>query len=293
VGQRSHYAAVLDPVSGSFDRFALPDGAGPHNLIVSGDGTVWYAGNTAAHLGRLDPATGEIEQIPMPDGNPRDPHTLEHDGQGGIWFTAQGGNQVGHFDPATGELRLVEAPRAEGRSGQTAGVRPYGIKVDSRGRSWVALFGSNALGLVDPATMEMETFTLPEGARPRRLVIDRSDRVWYVDYARGKLARLDPETGDVREWDSPGGDDSRPYGMAIDADDRIWYVETGSNPNPFVGFDPRTGEFSVTAIPSGAGAVRHMYYHAETNSVWFGTDANTIGRAALPPLRGRPVSDEP
>lgn len=293
VGQRSDYVAVLDPATGDFERFDLPEGAGPHNLIVADDGIVWYTGNRAAHIGRLDPATGEIEQVAMPNGEPRDPHTLTPDGEGGVWFTAQSGNQVGHYDPDSGDLRLVEAPRVEGREGRMTGVRPYGIKADSRGRSWIALLGTNALGMVEPSTMEMTTFELPEGAAPRRLEVDSSDRIWYVDYARGKLARFDPESGDLQEWDSPGGADARPYGMAIDADDRIWYVETGPDRNPFVGFDPATGEFTVTEIPSGAGAVRHMYYHQPTNTVWFGTDNNTIGRAALPPLRGRVVSDAP
>lgn len=293
VGQRSDYVAVLDPSTGEFTRHDLPEGAGPHNLIVSDDGSIWYAGNRAAHIGKVDPETGEVTQFPMPDGDPRDPHTLVHDGQGGIWFSAQGANKVGHFDPATGDVRLAEAPRVEGRGGQMGGVRPYGIKIDSEGRPWIALLGTNAIGTVDPATMEMRSFALPEGARPRRLEIDSQDRIWYVDYARGKLARLDPATGDVREWDSPGGAESGPYGMAIDADDRIWYVETGPDRNPFIGFDPATEEFTVTEVPSGAGAIRHMYYDVRTNSVWFGTDANTIGRAALPPLRGRAVSDQP
>jgi virginiamycin B lyase len=293
VGQRSDYLAVLDPESGEFSRFDLPKGAGPHNQIVSEDGSVWYAGNRAAHIGKLDPATGEIQQFPMPDGDPRDPHTLVHDGRGGIWFTAQGANKVGHLDPATGEVKLVEAPERPGRGGEMTGVRPYGIKVDSHGRPWIALVGSNLVGTVDPATMEMTTYEVPEGAAPRRLEIDSDDMVWYVDYARGKLARLDPATGDVKEWDSPGGPDSGPYGMAIDASDRIWYVETGADANPFVGFDPATEEFTVTPIPSGAGAVRHMYYDESTNSVWFGTDNNTIGQAKLPPLRGRNVTDLP
>ncbi|MEJ2502180.1 MAG: lyase, partial [Gemmatimonadota bacterium] len=67
VGQRADYAAVLDPETGEFERFDLPEGAGPHNLIVDDDGTVWYAGNRAVHIGKLDPATGEIERIVMPD----------------------------------------------------------------------------------------------------------------------------------------------------------------------------------------------------------------------------------
>ncbi|HEX7718260.1 MAG TPA: lyase, partial [Woeseiaceae bacterium] len=34
VGQRGHYVASLDPVSGDFNRFDLDLGTGPHNLIV-------------------------------------------------------------------------------------------------------------------------------------------------------------------------------------------------------------------------------------------------------------------
>lgn len=83
----------------------------------------------------------------------------------------------------------------------------------------------------------------------------------------------------------PGGEEARPYGMAVDAADRLWFVETGprGEPNRFIGFDPATEEFiASTEIPSGAGTVRHMMYHAPSNAVWFGTDANTIGVARLP-----------
>ena len=34
VGQRGNYVAVLDPESGEFRRYELPDRALPHNLIV-------------------------------------------------------------------------------------------------------------------------------------------------------------------------------------------------------------------------------------------------------------------
>jgi virginiamycin B lyase len=71
--------------------------------------------------------------------------------------------------------------------------------------------------------------------------------------------------------------------MAIDDQDRIWFVETGPRPNRFVGFDTGTETFiSETDIPSGGGSVRHMYYHQPTQSIWFGTDSNMLGRADLP-----------
>jgi virginiamycin B lyase len=38
VGQRSDYAAVLNPETGEMKKYDLPEGAGPHNLVVDKDG---------------------------------------------------------------------------------------------------------------------------------------------------------------------------------------------------------------------------------------------------------------
>ena len=82
---------------------------------------------------------------------------------------------------------------------------------------------------------------------------------------------------------APTGVASLPYAMAADQADRLWFVETGIQPNRLVGFDPKAGSFfGETPIPSGAGTVRHMVYHEPTRSLWFGTDAGTIGRALIP-----------
>ncbi len=276
VGQRSNYVARLTPSTGEFERFDLPDGAGPHNLIVADDGMVWYAGNTDAHIGKLDPATGGITRYDMPDGRARDPHTLNFDGQGSIWFTVQGGNVVGRIDMTSGEVALVDVP--------TSSARPYGIAIDSKGIVWVVEFSTNKLARIDPATMELTEIELPRtDARPRRLEVTSNDCIWYVDYAGGFLGRYDPVAGAFTEWAMPNGPASRPYGMTVDAGDNIWIVETGTDPNNFVGFSTSEEAFiSETPIPSGGGAVRHMDYDALTNTVWFGTDTNTIGRAVLP-----------
>jgi virginiamycin B lyase len=286
VGQQGHYIGKLDPETGSFMKHDLPDGTGPHNLVVAPDGTIWYTGNRVANIGKMDPESGEIETYDMPDGEPQDPHTLIFGEDGNLWFTAQGGNMIGKLWKESGQIRLVDAPQAEGRGGRMSGVRPYGIEVDSEGNPWIALFGTNLIGTVDPETFELKTFELPEGTRPRRLGLTSDDTVWYVDYARGYLGRLDPTSGAVEEFALPGGAESRPYGMAVDGDDRIWLVETGVEPNQFVGFDPELGEFiSRVPVESGGGTVRHMYFHEPTNTIWFGADTNTIGRAVLPPKR--------
>ena len=138
---------------------------------------------------------------------------------------------------------------------------------------------------VDPATMQLREIPLPRAeTRPRRIAITSDDRIWYVDYTGGYLGRYDPATGKVDEWPTPSGTTALPYAMAADEQDRIWFFESGPKPNRLVGFDPRSAEFfsQTEVLPSGAGTVRHTYYHRPTRTLWFGTDANTIGRAVLP-----------
>ncbi len=166
VGQRTHYAAWLDRETGEFKQFPLSDGTGPHNLVVDDDGVVFYSGNLVGNIGKLDPETGDIERFRMPDSAARDPHTLVFGGNDDLWFTVQGGNFVGHFVPESGDVHLVKAP--EVASGRGASSRPYGIKMDSKNHPWIALFNTNQIATVDPETMELTAFALPdERTRPR------------------------------------------------------------------------------------------------------------------------------
>ncbi len=276
VGQGGDYIAVLDPEVGQFHQFKLDPGTGPHNLIVDKEGQVWYAGNRAAHIGKLDPATGTIIKYPMPDPKAHDPHTLVFGHDRDIWFTVQQGNFVGHLDMATGKIQLMPLP--------TAQARPYGMVLDPTHSPWFTEFGTNKLGTVDLATKTVREFALSRTeTRPRRLAITSNGVIWYVDYAEGYLGSYNTTTGDIQEWLAPGETDAKPYGMTVDDQDRVWFVETGAHPNRLVGFDTRTQTFmSLTDIPSGGGSIRHMVYHQPTKTIWFGTDANTIGRAKIP-----------
>lgn len=283
VGQAGNYLAYLEPASGQFKRFELDPGTLPHNLIVDPKGVVWYAGNGNGTIGRFDPATGKTAHYAMPDAAARDPHTLVFDRNGDIWFSVQRSNFVGKITVAGGSVRLVRVP--------TSGALPYGIAVDGKGRPWFVEFGSNKLATVDPATFKVTEYPLPrERARPRRIAITADDRIWYVDYVGGMLGRFDPRTAKFTEWAMPAGTGALPYAMAADDKNRVWFVETGPQPNRIVGFDAATEKFlGETPIgESGGLTVRNMVYHAGTRALWFGTDANTIGRALLPESRALP-----
>lgn len=241
----------LDPRTGKIKEYHLttPD-SGPHGLAADREGNMWFTANYKGYIGRLNPATGEVKEYPMPDRSARDPHSLVIDSNGIIWFTVQLGNFVGRLDPSTGNIMLKHSP--------TLNSHPYGIALNSRQVLYFCEFGTNKIGSINPDTMEITEYTLPDGTRPRRIVITPDDVIYYTDYARGILGSLDPASRKVKEWKSPGGSKSKPYSITATRDGIIWYSESGVTPNTVVRFDPKTASFTKWTIPSGGGVVRNM-----------------------------------
>lgn len=288
-------------------------GSRPHDPLAAADGSIWWTGQFADLLGRLDPATGAMREYPVPES--AQPHGLVEDRTGRIWFTAVSGGFVGRLDPRTGEVARYPVPAGErgphtpifdangmlfftlqsgsvGRldpaSGQmvvrktpSANSYPYGIQVDSKGVPWYVDFRGNRIGSVDPVTMAITEHTLPDpDARPRRIALTPDDVVWYTDYARGFLGRFDPATGEQREWPSPGGPESQPYGIAS-VGDILWYSESGVRKNTLVRFDPSTEQFQSWIIPSGGGVVRNMMRTADGNLVLACSGVNRVALVAI------------
>ncbi len=241
----------LDPATGKIREYPLKTpNSGPHGLVPDRDGNIWYTGNYAGLIGKLDPRTGAVTEYKMPDPLASDPHTPVFDAQGTLWFTVQGGNFVGRLDPRSGKIDLKRVA--------TKDALPYGMGVNSKGIPFFCEFGSNKIGEIDPHTMDIKEFLLPEGTRPRRMAIAADDKVYFTDFEQGHLGRLDPATGFVKLWPSPAGEKASPYGMAITPDGMVWFSEAGVEPNTIVRFDPKTETFAVAKIPSGGGVVRNI-----------------------------------
>lgn len=279
VGQVGNYIASLDTRTGTFKRYDIDAGTHPHNLVVE-KGMVWFTGNQNGRIVRLDPATGKLTTYMIPDPSVGDPHTMIFDPTSGVaWFTAQSAGAVGRFDPATGKFRLWKTG---------ADTRPYGIVIDSKGRPWFDLFGTNRIGTIDPRTFEMKQYELPDAkAHPRRIAITSRDQVYWGDYTRGYLGHLDPVSGKMEEWRLPAGPASLPYGMTSDDRDVIWVAQAGRRgaPATLVGFDANTSRF-IAEVPvgdPGPNTIRHMTFDRTTRQIWFGTDQGSIGRVTVPP----------
>ena len=142
---------------------------------------------------------------------------------------------------------------------------------------WYADFRGNRIGRVDPRTMEITEYSLPNpDARPRRLTITPDDVIWYTDFARGMLGRFDPQTGEVGEFPSPGGRASQPYAITS-IGGVVWYSESGVRPNTMVRFDTQSKKFQTFAIPSRGGVLRHFEATAQGNIATANSGVNKIG----------------
>jgi virginiamycin B lyase len=266
VGQQGNYIANFDPSTSNFRRSEIEAGTNPHSLTVDPQGIVWYAGNRNGRIGRLDPSTGDIRTFMT--GDARDPHTLVQDGRGNLWFTSQGANRIGRLNMSTGHVDLITPSETPSN--------PYGIVLDGEGRPLVALLRTNTIVRVDPQTLQLTRLTMGDAAaRSRRVEWTSDGSVWYADEARGYLGRINPTTGAVKEWQAPGGPNSSPYALTKDDQGRIWFSETGPVKR-LIGFDPATERFF--AIHPVSGNIRHMMFHGPTGTMWFGTDANNLGR---------------
>ena len=262
-GMWASLAGRIDPATGEIREFPLPPTARPHTIVPDQDGYIWYTGNSNATIGRLDPRTGEIVEYPT---QARDPHSAVFHPNGNLYFTAQRARMVGRLNPVTGEI--TEVPTE---------ANPYGIAVDQEGTIWVAHNGTNKVAAVDPETLEIRFYDLPDPAsRVRRLGITSDGMVWYGNSTMGRIGRLNPETGEIREWDSPSGPDSHPYAFTV-IDDVIWYNESGMRPDALVRFDPATEEFQSWAIPSGVGIVRNFWVTEAGNLLIHQTSSNRVG----------------
>ena len=269
------------------------------------DGSIWWTGMWASLAGRLDPATGMMEEFRLPPSarphtivpdshgniwytgnsnasigklNPqtgaiteyrteaRDPHSATFHPNGNLYFTAQGAGMLGRLNPQTGELMEVQTE-----------PRPYGIQVAQDGTVWVAYNGTNKLGAVNPETMEISYYEVPdERTRIRRLSFDSEGMVWFVNSTLGRIGRLNPKTGEIRQWDSPSGPSSHPYAIAV-IDDIVWYNESGMRPDALVRFNPRNESFQSWAIPSGVGIIRNMWVTEAGDLLIHQSSSNQIG----------------
>src|SRR5919109_3232474 len=102
-------ASVVSAAAQEVRYYDVPKGDGPHDVAAAPDGTVWYTGQLAGVLGRLDPKSGAVERIPIGSGSA--PHGVIVGPDGAAWVTDSGLNAIVRVDPDTKVVKRWPLPK--------------------------------------------------------------------------------------------------------------------------------------------------------------------------------------
>jgi virginiamycin B lyase len=129
-----------------------------------------------------------LESFPAPAGS--GPHDVAPALDGGVWYTAQDIGELGWLDPATGETRHTALGE---------GSAPHGVIIDEAGTAWITDGGLNTIVAVDPVSLEVTAYPLPEDRPDANLntaSFDGAGMLWFTGQ-NGIYGCVDPDTGEV------------------------------------------------------------------------------------------------
>jgi virginiamycin B lyase len=243
--------------------FNVPKGDHPHDVAPAPDGTVWYTGQHAGVLGRLDPKTGQIERIPLGEGSA--PHGVIIGPDGAAWVTDGGQNAIVRVDPGTREVKIWKLPADRANANLNTPA------FDGRGRVWFT-GQSGIYGRLDPKTGEMQVWNAPKGVGPYGITTNPDGAIYYVSLAGSFLGKPDLDTGQtaVIEPKSPGVGTRRVWS---DSKGRLWVSEW--NAGNLSVYDPAAKSWEVYKLP-GDGPHAYAVYVDNRDKVWlsdFGANA--------------------
>src|SRR5439155_281714 len=131
------------PTEFSIKAWQLPTpGSRPHDPLAAADGSLWYTGQMANVLGRLDPNTGQFKEYPLKTAH-SGPHGLVEDKAGNIWFTGNHAALVGKLNPKTGEVTEYKMPDPQAKD-------PHTLIIEKRGTVWLSVQNANRIWRLEP-----------------------------------------------------------------------------------------------------------------------------------------------
>lgn len=273
--------------------YDVPKGAHPHDVAAdpTPDGPVWYTAQHQGALGRLDPRSGKVEQIPLGEGSR--PHGVILGPDRGVWITDGGLNAIVRVDPATRAVKRFPLPidenanlntatfdkagrlwftgqagyhgRVDPKTGQVEvwpsprGRGPYGITTTPAGEVYYASLAGNHIARIDLRSGQATPIDPPtpqQGAR--RVWSDASGRIWVSEWLSGQVSVFDPQGAKGkawRAWKLPGNK-PQAYSVWVDENDKVWLTDFAAN--AIVRFDPDSGQFESFPSDRRNAAVRQM-----------------------------------
>ena len=146
---------------------------GGYGIDVAGDGSVWFAEREANKIGRLDPATGKIQEFPTPGEDI--PRRMGADWNGDLWIGFHETGKLVKVDHKTGNMTFYDPPTKDNGA--------YHVVADNKNKViWITLQTSDKIARFKPETGVWTEYSLPiVESDARRIEIDPSNpnRIWW------------------------------------------------------------------------------------------------------------------
>jgi streptogramin lyase len=227
----------------------------PHDVILDGEGQVWYSDFGALFMGKMDPKTGKVTEYPIPkikEGSPIGTLDLEEDHDGNLWVAMMYQGGVAKLDKKTGKVQTWSVPKEwQTDATQQSFVSPTSWHVD--GKVWVKNSDRAQILRLDPKTSQWEnfgSFTDPDTKKrigSYGINADLNNNLYMLDFNSGDLGILDGKSKklDIARTEIPN---SRPRRGRVGGDNRLWFAEYDGNAIGVL--DPKTKKIKEWGMPT-------------------------------------------
>ena len=259
--------------------YDLPrDSIEPHDVIVGKDGNAYYTNFGEQNLGQLNPKTGKVTEIQLPElkkGWPQGSLGIRPDHEGNLWFGMMYQGAIGKLDLATLKVQTYSLPPEMNKAmAQVNMVRPESASVD--GKVWTQNNGFAAVHRLDLKTGAIETIAPFQGSKAGEnhniydIIPDANNNLYFTDFAQQHIGRVDAKTGQTTLFELPTKASAPRRGM-IDDQGRIWFGMYRANKIGM--FDTKSEKFKEWEMPTAWSAPYDVTID-KTGHVWTGSMLN-------------------
>ncbi|MDH4556115.1 lyase [Pseudomonas sp. BN417] len=179
-GQRGVFGR-FKPANGTVEVWPAPGGPGPTGITVTPSGEVWYANQNALHIACIDPTTGHVKVVDVPDAS-SGPRLIWSDSRGTLWVSEAGSGSLSRYDPLGETWSSWKIPGGNADA--------HALYVDEQERVWLSDFRTNAIMRFNPFSRLFASFP---SDRPNAQVTQLSGRtgeVWGAESAQDRLVMI-------------------------------------------------------------------------------------------------------
>jgi virginiamycin B lyase len=250
----------------------------PHDVIIGKDGNAYYTNFGEQNIGKLEPKTGKVTEITLPElkkGWPQGSLSIHPDKDGNLWFGMMYQGAVGKLDLASLKVETFSLPPDMNKDqAQVNMVRPESATVD--GKVWTQNNGFAALHRLDLKTGAIETIMPFKNSQAGEnhniydIIPDAQNNIYFTDFAQQHLGKVDAKTGETTLFELPSKASAPRRGM-MDEKGRIWFGLYRANKIEM--FDTKTEKFKEWEMPT-AWASPYDVTIDKNGEVWTGSMLN-------------------